>query len=827
MKRLLQRIGILFVIFIAAGAGYFYWMFNRTGESDTVYTSMEESELPVVYMNVLGREMNCLHGYVQEMDSAGLRDSLTVLPDDRNLDIRIARCQGNVTGIYYEIRTLDQSRLLERTSVENWTEGENGTEAFLPIQNLLEQDQEYLLTLTVETDVNGAVRYYTRIVWTDNTKVQQMVDLAAEFSAMTFQPEQASWIAPYLESDSTGNNSNLGRMNIHSSSAQITWGGLAVEPAGEVFVSLKELNGDMASVTLEYLAIRRPPEAPEQVEYYEVEDSFTMRWGDPRIYMMDFERRTDQIFTGSQDLFTGSRILLGITGADQLQAEKSPNGKIAAFVTNGDLWCFDQEERRAANVFSFRSSSERGIRPSYDQHAIRILDVADSGDVDFLVYGYMNRGVHEGCMGVAMYHYSSGSEALEERFFAPVTESFERLQLDIQELAYLSTSGMLYIKVDNGIYAIDLSSGEYMIVAEGLAEGAYAISQDQTHLAWQEGSQIYQSETIHLMNLETGTKNEIHSQNGECVRVLGFVGDDFIYGLAHEGSQWVINGRVEELPMYALEILGENMEVQTRYEKEGYYIAGVTVGDSRIHLKRIVPISGDSYQLVDEDTIVCNEEIVDDSLAGIGWYTDSQRQRIYYVQLDSEIGSGRAIRAFSPGKITYASGAVLNLTSSVTAPGMEFYAYGGGHLLGVTQDFAQAVALSHEKMGTVTDENGQVLWSRVDKPSAASIRNAAEAASQVLSHLSEFDGNRLFSDGVLLLDARGLNISQIQYFLGKGWPVLAYGSNQERYVLTGYDQYNVTLYQPETGESWKMGLNDSSAYFSAAGNDFICAVFAR
>ena len=84
----------------------------------------------------------------------------------------------------------------------------------------------------------------------------------------------------------------------------------------------------MASVTLEYLAIRRPPEDPEQVEYYEVEDSFTMRWGDPRIYMMDFERRTDQIFTGSQDLFTGSRILLGITGADQLQAEKSPTGRL-------------------------------------------------------------------------------------------------------------------------------------------------------------------------------------------------------------------------------------------------------------------------------------------------------------------------------------------------------------------------------------------------------------------------------------------------------------------------------------------------------------------
>ena len=827
MKRLLQRIGILFVIFIAAGAGYFYWMFSRTGQSDAVYTSMEESELPVVYMNVLGREMNCLHGYVQEMDSAGLRDSLTVLPEDRGLDIRIARCQGNVTGIYYEIRTLDRSRLLERTSVEAWTETESGTAAALPIQNLLEEDEEYLLTLTVETDVNGAVRYYTRIVWTDNARVQQMVDLAAQFSAMTFQPEQASWLAPYLESDSTGNNSNLGRVNIHSSSSQITWGGLEMEAAGEVFVSLRELNGDMAQVTLEYLAIRRPPEDPEQVEYYEVEDSFTMRWGDPRIYMMDFERRADQIFTGSPNLFAGSRILLGITGSDRLQAAKSPNGKNTAFVTNGDLWCFDQEERRAANLFSFRSSSERGIRPTYDRHAIRILQVADSGDVDFLVYGYMNRGVHEGCMGVAMYHYNGQEEALEERFFVPAAESFERLKLDIQELAYLSSAGMLYMKVGNGIYAVDLASGEFMIVAEGLAESAYAISQGQDHLAWQEGNQLYQAKTIHLMNLETGEKNDIQADSGECLRVLGFVGDDFIYGLAREGSQWIINGRTEELPMYGLEILGENMEVQTRYEKPGYFIAGVSVGDSRIHLKRIVQVAGDAYQLVDEDTIVCNEEIEDNSLAGIGWYADGERQRIHYVQLDSEIGNGRAIRAFSPERITYASGAVLNFSSSVTAPGMEFSAYGGGHLLGVAQDFSQAVALAYDKMGTVTDENGRILWSRVDKPTSASVPNGAEASARVLSHLSEFTGSRQFSDGLLLLDARGLTVSQIQYFLGKGWPVVAFGPGGERYMLTGYDQYNVTLYQPETGESWKMGLNDSNAYFSSAGNDFICTVFTQ
>ena len=41
-------------------------------------------------------------------------------------------------------------------------------------------------------------------------------------------------------------------------------------------------------------------------------------------------------------------------------------------------------------------------------------------------------------------------------------------------------------------------------------------------------------------------------------------------------------------------------------------------------------------------------------------------------------------------------------------------------------------------------------------------------------------------------------------------------------LLSGYDQYNVTIYDPETQESKKMGQNDATAYFDALGNDFVC-----
>ena len=44
-------------------------------------------------------------------------------------------------------------------------------------------------------------------------------------------------------------------------------------------------------------------------------------------------------------------------------------------------------------------------------------------------------------------------------------------------------------------------------------------------------------------------------------------------------------------------------------------------------------------------------------------------------------------------------------------------------------------------------------------------------------------------------------------------------------LIAGYDQYNVTIFNPETKEARKMGLNDASQYFSSVGNDFVCGLF--
>lgn len=51
---------------------------------------------------------------------------------------------------------------------------------------------------------------------------------------------------------------------------------------------------------------------------------------------------------------------------------------------------------KVTQVFSFRKTENGDFRDSRVQHDIKIIRVSEEGDIDFVVYGYMNRGTHEG-----------------------------------------------------------------------------------------------------------------------------------------------------------------------------------------------------------------------------------------------------------------------------------------------------------------------------------------------------------------------------------------------------------------------------------------------
>ena len=267
------------------------------------------------------------------------------------------------------------------------------------------------------------------------------------------------------------------------------------------------------------------------------------------------------------------------------------------------------------------------------------------------------------------------------------------------------------------------------------------------------------------------------------------------------------------------------MQEETSYEKNGYYISEVTVDESRIHLKRVMKTGAHSYSDSPEDTIVCNAELGNGKMDGIGWFASPEKERVYFVQLDEEIKNGRSVRIQAPKRVSYEQSDRLELKSNYQLSDMEFYAYGSGHLLKVTTDFSEALALAYDQMGFVTDKDRNVLWNRVKRGNIRNIRDPQSVFAPLARYLDDFTGNTVYENEKLaVLNARGSSLAQMLYFIDQGIPVAAYTGEGQYLVLCGFDQYNVTVYDPQTGETYKAGLNDSTEFFRVRGNDFICAV---
>ena len=139
-----------------------------TEEERSGKTVMTEAVLPIVYMvSESGTSFNPLHGYVTNVDESMLHECITPLPEGRKLTIGIGTYGQKITGISYEIRSLDGEEYLENTTVTDYniitsgtaTQGDNVTgqmgeriEAVLNIKNLLKDDTEYMMKINVSTD---------------------------------------------------------------------------------------------------------------------------------------------------------------------------------------------------------------------------------------------------------------------------------------------------------------------------------------------------------------------------------------------------------------------------------------------------------------------------------------------------------------------------------------------------------------------------------------------------------------------------------------------------------------------------------------------------
>lgn len=814
---------------------------------------MAPASLPTAAILIEDQEVNEMHGYVQRMDTATIRDSISPIGKERELSFRINLYGQELKELRYEVRSVDGQRLIEDTHVTDYAKNDDVILASVNIKDLIDENVEYNFILIVTLKDGREVYFYTRIIQCDNSLTGTKLDYILDFHAKTFDKEMAKEIAIYLEPNSEGDNSNFGKVDIHSNLNQVSWGSMNVKEISEPVVTICELSRNLASVRLDYIA-----EVTEGkiINCYRVSEFYRIRYTTERFYLLNFNRTMEEIFTMEKASFANNKIVLGIQKED-VQMVESDGGNIVAFVNAGRIYCYDVVENKLAQLFAFFDQNNFDPRTYYNNSAIKILEVEETGNVAFVVYGYMNRGSHEGEVGIEFYYYNHLLNTIEEQIFISYDKSPQILMADVDKLCYTNRMGELFALINGSIYKINAQMKTCEVVAEGLSDENFYVSETNEMVVWQEELDSLGAKKLVLMNLNTEETSEITVAAGEYCKAIGFMNEDVIYGIANKEDISVDRFGTSVFPMKELIIQAQNGSVLKSYKNEDVYILDGEIRDNQLNLTRA---KGTRKEIGEEDNGLILygplelKPITDDQItSNVESETGSNKltaavtdlyETIQQIELKKEIEIKR-LKFLTPKEVMYEGGRVIELEEEIAVN--RYLVYSKGVLKDIYSDPDDAVLYAYENVGTVVDCYGNEIYRRGELAvrnqimaiKEARVTDTKDSLTVCLDTILHFEGISRNTETMLeqgqnaseilkknlkgyeILNLKGCPMDAMLYYVNQDIPVLALKDSGEAVLIIGFNQQNVVLFEPKTGKIYKKGMNDSREMFEENGNNFV------
>ncbi len=813
---------------------------NR-GNTDMT-AEMSPAGFPLVSFVCEGMQFNTLHGYANQMEIPYLRDTITPLMEGRNLSLRIDTYGTGIEKIAYEVRTMDASRLIEDTQIYNYVTNENIITADITLKDLLEEDQEYSFCILLQTVKGDEIRYYTRIIEADDYQVPEKLEYVYFFNDATFDKYTASNELPtYLESNAEGNNTTFHKVNIHSSLNQVTWGNLPVERVTEPVAMIRDIESDIANIEVQYFAVITEN---EKDIFYAIEEYYRIRQGEERFYLLDYERTMEQIFDLKTATMANNKIMLGIMGEDVQMAESSDGSRLA-FVNAGGLYSYNITDNKMSKVFGFLDDDITDLREVYQEHDIKIFHVDETGNVTFMVYGYMNRGIHEGEMGAAVYYYDSVLNTVEEEAFIPYTKSYEMLEQDILKLSYVNSANDYFIYLDHAVYQIGLSDHTCQQLVTGLPQGAFTASGQQQIVAWASGADLNNATQIIICDLTTGKVSNIEAEEDTRIRPIGFFGEDFVYGVARKED--ILRDATGKMlyPMYQVLIRDVRGNILKQYEEAGIYVVDTLVSDEMITMVRMKrDESNRGWSYTTDDQILYN----DTSSGGkntIEVVTTENYEKIIQIVLRKEIDT-ETMQVLEPKQVLFEENRNIELGKEPYT-GSEYYLYVKGDLTASYAELPEAIDEAYRLNGVVVDDQGTYLYRKTGRVARNQImainpvkaETEGEELAVCLDVMLALEGYTVDTapllrqgrepeeileekgQGMTVLDLNGCKLDIILYYVAQDIPVLARMVDGSAVLVIGYNEYQIVVMNPQTGTNYKISMNEASRWFEENGNWFL------
>lgn len=840
MNKTVTRIAVLVAIFIGAVIAF---SISENKVNKDVTMTMEEATLPVMQFVYNDTVLNELHGYTQEMDMLSMRDGLMPIGDGRTLDLEVMTYGKKIDNLSYKIRSMDSERLLVEEETAQIVSTQDKVECQVMLPSLFEDNVEYNMEIVV-TIGDEKVYYYTRIVRAPNCYTDETLAFALQFHEYTFRDDASTFIPTYMD-PATGDATNLAYVDLSCTLGQITWADFGGVKLTEPVVSFKEINPSYNVITLNYV-ITNVNESNE-VEYYNVEEYYRLRQTPTRIYMLNFERRMNQIFRSENDFLLGtSGIQLGIRNKD-VEFLANDSGNVISFVQEGELWSYDRINNTISQVFSFRNIEGINSRENWNQHDIKVLRVDEAGSISFLVYGYMNRGIHEGEVGVGVYYYDALSQTVEEEVFITTDKSYEVLKAELGNLMYLNEQKQFYFLLNNYVYKIDLTDFEVVTLVEADTNACYAVSRSGRYLAWIPQSELNSSQSITLEDLKMGITYQIESEANTYVKPITFIGEDFVYGIANISD--VKMDAVGDLvfPMSRIEILNtseEKQEIIKTYRPHTGKIGNISVDENNVYLQLIEESNG-RYVEVGSDTIMNREtEPVNGVKIAI---TRSEIKQTQVSLTMKDIGKTEPVEVILPKHILVEENRTVAIDMDVEG---YYYVYVKGEVLLATKNASEAIRLANKNYGVVVDADVNYIFKRARNTTQTALGNlsaneadaGASTMIKAISIMLKREGAGIGVGDLIeagqtpiqiitntlkdysVLELKDCAMDELLYFIDQGTPVFAKTGVSQGVLLTGYSANYVYYYEPISGQTKSIGYAEIDELFYQGGHYFIAYV---
>lgn len=810
IKKKLKEAAVLVGTFLIAVVVFSY--FTNKGNNNMT-ADMGTATYPMISFTYNGYSLNSIAGYASEMNIPSVRDTITPVAGKR-LNVVISAYENKVKNAVCKIYTLDGKEMVSEDQVKN-----PGKDISLDLsdENILSEERVLQIILTLEGDKK--VYFYTRIADSEDASLMECLDYASKFHDNALGKSDDMSFGAALEPNEEGDNTTFSHVNIHSNSAQVGWKDLEPMVENGERWSMKEMNNVTTALQIEYHVRCKGEE--NDGDTYKVREFFRLRYDKERkrTYLIDYDRTMEQIFDPTKKILSEKGILLGITSPD-VPYLTNKDGTIVSFVQAGELWSYNKETDEVSLVFSFSSAENMDERNYTEQHKIRLLGADGNGNVTFAVYGYMNRGAHEGEVGIVVYYYNVQQSSVEEKVFIPSNKFYGKEVSGLGELLHYSVDNKkLYLLADGTVYETNVERGKTRELVKGLGSNQYVVSGDGHLLAYQTAESETDVREIIIMNLASGEQKSITCKEGESIHPLGFVRNDFVYGIAKTGDMGQTVSGEAVIPMYKVEIQNSKGKVIKTHEENGVYVLDAVLEENRVILERATR-AGNVYTAITQEYISNNEEEKESNIFLESYTTELKEKQMRITYKDGI--SDKEPKVLKPKQVLFENPTVVSFEHA--SDEKKYYAYGYGELKGVFDTAGDAIREADNFGGVVLDQNQAYVWERGNRDLNFSIPGSDALVASIKEQLTGGSSPMQIMEKArpgASMDLSGCNAEQLAYVINQGRPVIAMLDAGTSVILVGYGESTVVYVDMGSNERKRITFKQMDEMTAASNHTYI------